>query len=63
MIDFGKFNAEYSPDPNELIGDGFFSLIETNDCCDMVDFTIDFGVQQKVYSVFIMNLVSFPLVH
>ena len=45
VVDYGKFNAVFSPNPNEFIGDGFKSLIETLDCCDEIDFTIDFGTQ------------------
>ena len=45
VMDYGKFNAVFTPDPNEFIGDGFKSLIESSNCCDMVDFTIDFGIQ------------------
>ena len=53
VLDYGQFDYSYTPDPNELIGDGFKSLILCNSSNDMVDLTINFGSPQPIQSIFI----------
>lgn len=58
VVDHGYFESE-SPEPQELIGDGFLSLIEVSHLMPNPPyFAIDFGApnSKKVRSVFILNV-------
>ena len=54
VIDHGKFHST-TPATSEFIGEGFKSLIESTNCCPMVDFTVDLGKSLPVLSVFLVN--------
>lgn len=56
VVDNNRFAKTTIPVPNEFIGDGFKSLLNTvADDEDMVEYTVDFGVSNSVVSVFLMN--------
>ena len=57
VVNNGKFHA-ITPAPDELIGDGFKSLIHSSNCCAKVEFTVDLKQSKKLVSSFILNRPS-----
>ena len=55
VIDYGQMRADLTPDINEFIGNGFFSLIHTTYASPQVEYTVDLGKSLYIQSIFILN--------
>ena len=56
VVDYAKFDSAETPAPNELVGDGLMSYILGDNCCAMVDYTVDLGDTKKVASAILLNV-------